>query len=113
MIIIGPCFLGEKNSIFDIIGLILSLAGLVVYANPGGIISATDRSKDFKHGENPNSWVGMLLGLYASFGASIVITALRLMKGSLHPTVQAFYYGIVGAVISPAMMISIDSNRGS
>lgn len=113
MVFIGPCFLWEKSSLVDIIGLILSIVGIVVYANPGSIISSTDRSQDFKHGENANSWVGLLLGLYASLAGSFVITALRLMKGTLHPTVQAFYYAILGTVLSPVFMLGLDSNRGS
>ena len=47
MVVMGPCFLNEKGSWIDLLGLILSLVGLIVYANPGGIISTADRSEDF------------------------------------------------------------------
>lgn len=62
------------------------MTGLMIYVNPGHFISSTDWSNDFKHGEDANSLLGIILGLWASLAACGVMIMFWKMKDTVHYT---------------------------
>ena len=81
--LLAPSILGEHNSSKSLLPLFLAIAGVLLIARPGEILTTADTGLDF--------WKGLIFGLLSGFSFGATIITIRYLRHDYTGIAQTFW----------------------
>ena len=103
--------LGEKLSVFDLIGIFVSLIGVIIISNPDLIVSFFDKNVGetiISKKEYPYFTYGVISGILGSMSAGLAYLWMRKIGKKVNASLLPMYFGIISLFTSAIVLIILE-----